>query len=158
MRNTVKGMLEEAMKIIIMLLTVVSMMPVAAFAAEELSFTSKDMWALSRKLSDGLRRCKPLRQKPEVVVDVQNGTTEFVDKTQFSELIHSMLERKTHAKPELKVPDFEIQARLTSSLRRSKIGAKATYTLSAEVLQAGEKLCAKNVKISKFSKDQNAKD
>lgn len=144
------------MKKFIMWLAVITLTPLTSLGSVELAFTNKDMWALSRKLSVSLKKCKPLRGNPEFVVDVQNSTTEFVDKTQFSELIHSMLEKKTHVKPETKEPDFEIQAKLSSAKRASRAGISETYILSAEVLQGGEKLCAKSVKISKVSKEQNA--
>lgn len=144
------------MKIIIIWLAAFSLAP-AMGASQPVPFTGKDMWALSRKLSNSLKKCKPLRAGGEVVVDVQNATAEFVDKTRFSELIHSMIEGKTHARPETIEPDFEIQARLTS-LPSSKWRAPGTtYTLSAELLQGGEKLCAKSVSISKLGSMQNGK-
>lgn len=112
-------------------------------------FTSKDMWTLSRKITASLWACKPLRVRPSVVVDVKNETTEFVDKTQFSELIHSMMEGKTHLNPETKEPDYEIRAKLEFKKQLSSLRKKPGYTLTAQVFQADEMICQKEARIAK---------
>lgn len=121
----------------------------ASAIVPEASFTKADMWSLSQKIAKALRECKTLRRSSNIIVDVENDTTEFVDKTRFSELIHSFYERKTHAIPEVKEPDYEIRAKLEFQNSEGSPSKKPVYTLTAQAFQAEEKLCEKKVKITK---------
>lgn len=128
---------------------------VAAHAAattgrEELRvFTDKDMYELSQKISKNLHRCKQLRWRPDIIVEVENKTDEFFDKTKFSNLIHSQLEAKSHRSMETTPPDFEVRVELEEKTIEGRNGARIVYTLSAQVFQAEEKLCEKKAAISK---------
>lgn len=84
-----------------------------------------------------------------MVVDVENATTEFVDKTQFAELIHSMVEKKTHVQPQREQPDYEIHAKLEAPRPLNPLVPTAKFTLTAQVFQAEELLCEKKVSIAK---------
>jgi hypothetical protein len=117
-------------------------------------FTEKDMYRLSDKIGKSLLKCKQLRSRPDVIVEVQNNTDDFFDKTKFSELIHAEIERKTHASPETTPPQFEILAKLASKTRASSSLSRSTYTLTAQLFQADEKLCEKRVTITKTFKKQ----
>ena len=107
------------------------------------------MSALAGKLHKALKKCKPLKSGSNVVVDVENRTAEDVNRTRFSELIHSALEGQTHAKPEAKAPDFEIHVVLEMQKQVIHMISRTTYTLRAEVAQAEEVLCKKRVKLIK---------
>ncbi|MGZ3712211.1 MAG: hypothetical protein ACXVBE_10660, partial [Bdellovibrionota bacterium] len=128
------------MKLLIFYLVINTLLLANAFSQTdpELLFTNKDMWTLSQKMAKSLRKCKPLRGNPNVIVDVQNATDEFVNKTEFSELIHSMFEKKTHTKPETKEPDFEIRAKLEARKPLNSAIPKSKYILTAQVFQAEE--------------------
>jgi hypothetical protein len=119
-------------------------------ASSGTSFTSTDMWKLSSKLVQALnKKCKLLRSHPNIVVGLENATPEFIDKTQFSEQIHSLLEAKSHIQPETTPPQYEIDAKLESTKKLTRLMEKNTYTLSADVLQADEKLCTRKVSLIK---------
>lgn len=112
-------------------------------------FTDKDMNQLSQKIGKSLRNCNQLKGRPDVVVEIQNNTNDFFDKTKFSELIHGEVEGKTHVTPETRVPQYEIDATLKSNRMAIHDITKLTYTLTAEVFQREDKLCEKSVMISK---------
>ncbi len=139
------------MQLLIFYLIINTLFLTGAFSeiGPDIAFTKNDMWTLSQKITRSLRKCKPMRRSPEVIIEVQNATTEFINKTQFSELIHSMLEGKTHAKPATEEPEYEIRAKLEFQKPLNPLTGKPSYTLTAQVFQAEEKLCEKKVKISK---------
>lgn len=112
-------------------------------------FTDQDMYRLAEKARRSLRKCKQLRQHPDIVVDVQNKTEDFFDKTKFAELIHSQIEGKTHNSPDASLPQYELQAELESVTRVLRLIATRTYTLTVRVFQEDEKLCEKKISISK---------
>ncbi len=140
------------MKMTVAWLALVMALPLSAQAAEAPSLSFKEISDLSHSLTRSLRKCKRLRSRPEVSVEVQNETTASVDKAQLAELIHCIFEGKSHAKAEAKEPNFKILAKLSSSSRTTPLGSELLYSLSAEVQQANEKLCEKSATLSKLSK------
>lgn len=137
--------------IIILLFSMLSSPTQSAVKDDLHIFTEKDMYALAQKLVKSLRKCKQVRRRPDVIVDLDNRTNDFIDKTKFSELVHSLIEGKTHVSPATNFPEYEIRAVLTSEKQISRQTYKTIYRLAAEVTQANEKFCKSTVKLTKLS-------
>jgi hypothetical protein len=145
---------EMSMRLAYVAIAFLGLPDLAASAAVDqgsVSFTNRDMWTLAQKLTDSLRKCRPLRGHPHVVVGLKNATEDLADKARFSDLIHSMIEGKTYARLDTNPPEYEISTKLESKKRKTLLLNEATYTLSAQVSQAEEILCEKSVKITKTS-------
>ena len=129
-------------------------LPLNLYAKNEspCDFLNSDMLQMANKMEKALRRCALIKSLPNIVISLRNQTNQFVDQTKFAELIHSNIEKKSHAKAEEKEPDLEIQATLSESRRAIHLICKSTYTLSAVVSQSGEELCRKSVKILKIGR------
>lgn len=115
-------------------------------------FTDADMQLLARKSSIVLRKCKQLRNSPDVIVEIENTTDSFIDKTQFAAIIHGLIEGKTHTKPESKFPQYEIRGKLDATKKTLGDTVRLTYTLTTKVIQAEEVLCLKKAKLVKLSR------
>ncbi|MGZ3656294.1 MAG: hypothetical protein ACXVB9_07005 [Bdellovibrionota bacterium] len=125
---------------------------VAGFCGDETELrilTTKDMYALSQRLEKAMRKCKEMRQRPSVSVNLENKTEEFIDKPQFASLIQSMLQLRTPVHPETETPAYDVHAVLSAKKRRIRLVTESTYSLAAELTKADEVLCKKTVKLTK---------